>query len=333
MSKLIQLVHPFEIDTVKTIGDFLIILKNVLRLASLNGVSIKKDGVLIPVRWSSTSNSYVVDRGTDLQRDIVGITLENVNDYFYKSQHEIINKACKFAINVCNSKSVKEELQKYNLKKNENKFIAFEYCNNKTNVIENKGEFLYPIGLFQRCQTKKRSGIYNKNKNSVLIDSSDTFLNCISNSSEYIQVNNKIKIKNYYSLYEKFISILKNKNFTLKVKESKDINISFKEDLNYNLKINKSYKQEDIVYMINNSAKNIEYYLKYKSTLLIYLIYFEFTNFFKKMLELKKDEEIEGFVVEDKVNNIFYKITGDFILKNTTKKETVLLKPLLPIVF
>ena len=141
---------------------------------------------------------------------------------------------------------------------------------------------MYPIGLFQRCQTKKRSGIYNKNKKSILIDNSDAFLNCISNSSKFIEVNNKFKIKNYYSLYEKFISTLKNKSFIVKIKESKDIDISFKKELNYNLVINKDYKQEDVVFIINNSAKSVDYYLKFKSTLIMYLIYFEFTKFFKK---------------------------------------------------
>ena len=51
MSKLINLIHPYEIEKVDSISSFLFLLKNILRLSSKNIVE-KKDGILIPVRWS-----------------------------------------------------------------------------------------------------------------------------------------------------------------------------------------------------------------------------------------------------------------------------------------
>ena len=51
MAKLINLIHPFEIENIKSINDFLLLLKNILRLSSKEIIE-KKDGILIPIRWS-----------------------------------------------------------------------------------------------------------------------------------------------------------------------------------------------------------------------------------------------------------------------------------------
>ena len=164
MAKLINLIHPYEVDTIKTINDFFIILKSIIRLSSKKIIE-KKDGILIPVRWSSKKNNWVVDRGTDLFRDIEGIDGDNIDFYFKKE--EVIYKAILFTLKTINNKNVEDTLENFNLKKNENKFFAFEYCNNTTNIIENDTECIYPIGLFQRCQTKKGLAYILKNINQL----------------------------------------------------------------------------------------------------------------------------------------------------------------------
>ena len=135
MPKLINLIHPYEVNSIKNVNDFFTILKNVLRLASKRMIE-KKDGILVPVRWSIKKSCWVVDRGTDMYRDIHGIDKDNISKFFNKS--EIIYSAIDFTLNEIKNQKLDKLLESYNLKKNENKFFAFEYCNMTTNIIEIK---------------------------------------------------------------------------------------------------------------------------------------------------------------------------------------------------
>lgn len=330
MSKLIYLIHPFELPSVKNLNDFLIVLKNILRLSANKGLTIKKDGILIPIRWSSKHNSWVADRGTDLYRDIDGITLDNVDYYFNGQKNNAINKAIKFTLkNINSNEELSKLFEKFNLIKNENKFIAFEYCCNLTNKIDNKGEYLYPIGLYQRCQTKKRTGMYSKNKKSITVDNSKEFLESISNTSSVFLLNKKLYVKDYYSLYEKFYNDIKNKKHYF---ESLDKEIDFSKDISFAESLNFNYKQKNIVNIINNKTDSKKDFNFYKSIIAMYLIYFDFVKEMKNHLNIT--EQIEGFVINDTINNINYKLTGDFMLKNSiinTKKA--LQSPILPLVF
>ena len=330
MSKLIYLIHPFELPSVKNLNDFLIVLKNILRLSASKGLTIKKDGILIPIRWSSKYNNWVADRGTDLYRDIDGITLENVDYYFNGQKNDAINKAIKFTLrNINANEELSNLFKKFNLVKNENKFIAFEYCCNLTNKIDNKGEYLYTIGLYQRCQTKKRTGIYSKNKKSIVIDNSKKFLESISNTSSIFLLNEKLYVKDYYSLYEKFYNKIKNKKHYF---ETLDKEIDFSKDVSFVENLNFSYKQKNIINIINDKTENKKDFNFYKSIVAMYLIYFDFVNEIKNHLDIS--EQIEGFVADDTINNINYKLTGDFMLENSIiNKEKVLQSPIMPLVF
>tara|TARA_B100000927_G_C16465454_1_gene469521 strand:+ start:920 stop:1912 length:993 start_codon:yes stop_codon:yes gene_type:complete len=330
MSKLIYLIHPFELPSVKNLNDFLIVLKNILRLSASKGLTIKKDGILIPIRWSSKYNNWVADRGTDLYRDIDGITLENVDYYFNGQKNNAINKAIKFTLrNINANEELSNLFKKFNLVKNENKFIAFEYCCNLTNKIDNKGEYLYTIGLYQRCQTKKRTGIYSKNKKSIVIDNSKKFLESISNTSSIFLLNEKLYVKDYYSLYEKFYNKIKNKKHYF---ETLDKEIDFSKDVSFVENLNFSYKQKNIINIINDKTENKKDFNFYKSIVAMYLIYFDFVNEIKNHLDIS--EQIEGFVADDTINNINYKLTGDFMLENSIiNKEKVLQSPIMPLVF
>jgi len=331
MSKLINLIHPYEIENINTVSDFLLLLKNILRLSTKRIIE-KKDGILIPVRWSGKKNNWVVDRGTDLQRDIVGIDKTNIN-LFYKKQDHIYNGIL-FTLELFNNNNLEELFQKLNLKKNENKFFAFEYCNNNTNIIDNRSEFVYPIGLFQRCQTKKRSGVYSKKYKSILIDNCEETLNKVSNCCKDIEFINSYRLKNYYENYNKFYKEIKSKSYEFKLKDFKE-KVTVSEILSKN--INKNLLQKDILKFIDNSLMfNKLEFNKIKSNVILYLVYFDFVKFIKKILNIKNND-IEGFVVVDEKNNIYYKITGEFILKvykkNNVKKEQVLFSPILPGVF
>ena len=331
MPKLINLIHPYEVNSIKNINDFFTILKNVLRLSSKRMIE-KKDGILVPVRWSIKKSCWVVDRGTDMYRDIHGIDKENISQFFDKS--EIIYSAIDFTLNEIKNQKLDKLLESYNLKKNENKFFAFEYCNMTTNIIENNKESLYPIGLFQRCQTKKRSGLYSKNQKSILIDNSISTLEKVSSFNNNIFNVKNYKIKNYLEAFKKFFYQVNKKTFIFNLKDG-DEKIKVSDILSVNL--SKEQSQKEILYFINNSVKfNKDKFNKIKPSVILYLVYFDFVKFIKNYLNIN-NEMLEGFVVPDYRNNIFYKITGDFMLKvylknnNTNKKE--LLPPILPRIF
>lgn len=331
MSKLINLIHPYEIESIKNLNDFFLILKNLLRLSSKRIIE-KKDGILIPVRWSINKICWVVDRGTDLYRDIEGIDNDNV-DYYFKSKDEM-KKAILFTLNELNNKSLDKLLESYNLKKNENKFFAFEYCNMITNIIDNKKECLYTIGLFQRCQTKKRSGIYSKKNKSILIDNSTETLEKVSSFNDNIFSINSYKIKNYLETFNMFYSEIKNKKYIFSLK---DENLELKVIDLLSLPLSKKTSHKEVLSFIsNNSSLNKNMFNKIRINVILYLVYFDFVKFIKNYLNINK-ENFEGFIIPDNQNNIYYKATGEFVLKVFTKNNILckkeLLAPLIPGVF
>lgn len=330
MGKLINLIHPHEVEKIKNINDYLIVLKNILRLSS-KGMVEKKDGILIPVRWSINKKSWVVDRGTDLFRDIEGINKNNIDKYYLKENP--LYEGILFTLDVVeNSKSLQECFLNYNLTKNENKFFCFEYCNKKTNIIENETKEIFPIGLFQRCKTKKRSGVYSKNYKSILIDNCEKTLNNVTLCSENISEINFFNIKNYIEVFSNFLKLIKNKDYVFNLKD-KTTTLNINDILQKS--INKEISHDEILSFIkDNSIIEYQRFTKININVMIYIIYFEFINFIKKNMNIS-NKDIEGFIVSDSLNNILYKLTGDFMLKVflKNKKEKELLPPLLPGVF
>ena len=324
MTKLINLIHPYEVNSIKNLNDFFIILKNLLRLSSKRIIE-KKDGILIPVRWSIKKKCWVVDRGTDLHRDIEGIDNSNL-DYYFKNKDEI-RKAIMFTLKELNNKNLDKLLESYNLKKNENKFFAFEYCNMITNIVDNKRECLYTIGLFQRCQTKKRSGVYSKNNKSILIDNSIETLEKVSSFNKNIFSINSYRIKNYLEAFNSFYSEIKNKKYTFLLKQE-NLELKVIDLLSLPLS-NKTSHKEILSFISNNSSLNKNMFNKIKINVILYLVYFDFVKFIKNYLNIKK-ENFEGFIIPDNQNNIYYKVTGEFVLKVFTKNNVLCKKELLP---
>lgn len=331
MAKLIKLIHPYEIESIKTLNDFLIILKNMLRLSSKK-ILEKKDGILMPVRWSSLKACWVVDRGTDLYRDIEGITAENIDRYF-KSSEPIYNGIL-FALNTVQNKTLDSLFESFNLKKNQNKFFAFEYCNSITNIVNNEKECMYPLGLFQRCQTKKRSGLHSKNHKSILIDNSIKTLNKVSSCSKKISDLSFYSVKNYYTSFETFLNQIKSKTYEFILKKTtKQLNP--KDFLNASL-CKKTTNKEILHFLDNPSVYSENSFNKIKINVILYLVYFDFVRFIKNHLKINSNN-FEGFVIPDDQNNIYYKATGEFVLKvfkKTKKLSNVnLLPPILPGIF
>tara|TARA_Y100000992_G_scaffold289101_1_gene243355 strand:- start:685 stop:1707 length:1023 start_codon:yes stop_codon:yes gene_type:complete len=340
MPKLIKILHPYEFENIKTINDFLVFSKNIFRLIKKKGCYEKKDGILIPLRWSKLKKTWVVDRGTNLKRDIDGIDLKNVDTFFNKE--EKIYNAIVYILNAVESnKEFNSIANKFNLIKNDTKFIAFEYTNNITNIIDNKKETAYPIGLFEFCQTKARKGRISKN-NSELIDRSEKVLKivCDANKEKFSLLKKLSFEDNYTEVYNEFIRLFSKKNYSFISKDT-EIVVSFENFINErSFKINNNFKIKDIVNKINNNSLSKEYFLRNKINIITLLLNVFLGEFVKDKLNL---DNSEGVVLWENYSRKFIKLTGNFILEskksfkvlNETKKEEYDLNsiPLLPKAF
>lgn len=320
MSKLIEVKHPYQINNLKNLDDYFSSLKHLTNIIVKEGFVEKKDGISIPVRWSIKNNCFVVDRGTDLYRDIEGISLFNINEFNIPVELKI---AILYTLKSINNNEFFELCSKYGLIKNEQRFIAFEFVNGLSNKIDNKITTIFPIGLFIRANSKKREGIYTKNCNAKLIDSSNQFCESICNTNRNnISINSILKCT-YSNLFEEFISSLKSTSINLFINDI-DHHININTYLQENLKINfirKKYSLNNKKYsnfsidlykqIKNNEIKIFKQFNEYKNSFICLLINELYGEFLKsKLFNIKT----EGIVVNDKLNNILYKFTGDFNL-------------------
>ena len=316
MSKLIDLKHPFQIKDIKSINEYLFILKNILRIISQKGAREKPEGFSIPVRWSKLYNDFVVDFGSDKQRDVSGIHLDNLRFYFVLNS-DISNSINQVLNNIKNCINSEHIADIYKLKKNENRFLNF---------VVNK-ESIFCTGIYNRCETSKRSGIYSSKKSkSVLIDNSFDFLNYLQEYFNFIKIQEKInKISNYNKIYLEFLEELENLNLVLKADENSDFVISFKKYINKNLKKDK-IKIKKYIQIINK-----EEYIN-DDLVFWFLIYHMTLMFNHKLLESLNRNKTNDIILYDGVSNEQIKIVRKFnIVQN--KKEKILNAPLMPVSF
>jgi len=316
MPKLIDHKHPYQIKNLNSISEYLFLLKNLLRIISSSKIQQKIEGINLPVRWSLKYSSWVVDFGSDKQRDIEGIHLNNLR-FYYDESTEIFNSIANILKKLKNCNNVNELGNDFKLFKNENRFLNF--------IIKENKFFL--TGLYNRCQTKKRSGIFsNKNFKSIIIDNSEEFLNLSKNKLNFIFV------PEFYNL--NFDYLLEYKNFIKLIEKEKLCFLSkSKENILYNLKDYIDLQDKPKKYEIKKyyEAINQEIYFN-KTDLMQFLILhitLLFNNFVLKNLNNNKSNSI---VLEDKYSNQIVKLVTDFNI-DKNKVEKVLKKPLLPVRF
>jgi len=75
MAKLIEFKHVYENKVCTDVTKLLIFIKNILLSSKKKKLFFYPEGYLMPVRWSGNSHQWVIDLGTNLDRDIKGITL------------------------------------------------------------------------------------------------------------------------------------------------------------------------------------------------------------------------------------------------------------------
>jgi len=329
MPKLINLHHPYELSFIKDANSFLLFAKNALRIIDKKGCHIKRDGILLPVRWSISKQTWVVDRGTDLQRDIEGIDLDNV-DRFIKKDNPLYEASKVILKDLKHNDKFKELSKSIRLDKNTTKFIAFEYVSAKE---------VYPIGVYQRPKSKKREGAETRvNSYSLLIDDSDAILGELSSTSNIFKSQKRVKLnKSYHDVYKDFKNQIINKTFSFSLKDGLSkvqIDLSRELDVNVCFNKNKNINKHTRNTLKTKQTKNTHLNDKEKKDIIILSLCVELGKFIKQELNI---EDVEGVVFND--GKYLIKITGEKLLEdkisyNTTKSLTNNNSyPLLPGVF
>jgi hypothetical protein len=334
MSKIIELIHPYQLKGIKNINDYLLVLKNVSRILEKHGYREKMDGILVPVRWSIAKKDWVLDRGTLLDRDKNGLTLSEI------SNSEIANElkiAARYVLSAfLNNKKLDELAETLGMKKNENRFFSFEHINFLTNRIRYENTTAYPIGIFSM----------NRNKKSDIIDISEKMSkNIVACSNKFTEIKNLKSNKNY--IFEKFFDSILKETITLSISDNfkcykvKDIisdnSILFKSKIKIKGK-KYHYNSVGLYQEIFKNGCSYSVFEKIKASIFIMYLNELYGNFIKStILDLKNSE---GVVVYDKKNNVLYKITGNFYYSTTSvinkqikKEDNNNFKPLLPGVF
>ena len=316
MSRLIDIKHPFEIKNIRSINEYLFILKNITRIISQKGVRHKPIGLVIPVRWSNLFNDFVVDFGSNKKRDISGIHLDNLSLH-YKESTEIFNSIACILNKLKNCSNSNELFEKYNLKKNENKFFAFI-------VNEDK---IYITGFYNRCQNNKRTGVYSSKGNmSILIDNSIEFLLNVQKYLNFALVPETFTLKkSYNNVYLEFLDELENIEFYLKEDQNLEKRITFKDYVYKKLKNNKITIKKYI--KIKNKEELID-----DCSILWFFIYHITLLFNHNILKNINRSNVENIIVYDNISNETIKLVSNFKIE-FKKKEKVLNIPLLPVSF
>lgn len=300
MNDLINCVKPYDIKSINTISKSLIFYKNILRLISKKGCEDFNVKYIYPLRWSNQKNEFVIDFRTQKSRDINGICLRTLINYY--SQETQDYKEMFSLLNIFNSSKEDKFWKDINLKKNEAKFIAISMSNDLKFSV---------MGIYNFCEYKNRIGSYShENNRSILIDNSIQTKKDITKilNSRSVGLKDPLIIKCYLDKFTFFKNSILNKKIVF-YKEESEVEISLYDYLSEEFKYDyKKRKCKEIV--INKSIDNIS---KDIDNILQYILYKEFNNYLKSILKYKN-----SIIVYDKDirKNI---IIGDLSLSQSIK--------------
>ena len=194
---MIKVVKPYQISAIKKPSDFLIFAKNMFQILQKEGYYKIDKGYYTAARFCKLTNSFVLDNGTNKNRDISGINKDNLSLYYEKGS-ETYNDYLKI-ITYLNKESSKTFLKKYNLYKNHTKFL----------LIYITEESFFIRGLYQFCQNKYREGAYCNCKCRVITKDTE-FLAEIENNLKIFTSQNFVKIKDSKNMFKNFLDYLNN---------------------------------------------------------------------------------------------------------------------------
>lgn len=194
---MIKVVKPYQISAIKKPSDFLIFTKNMFQILQKEGYYKIEKGYYTAARFCKLTNSFVLDNGTNKNRDVSGINKDNLNLYYekgcatYKSYLKIIT--------YLNKESSRTFLKKYNLYKNHTKFL----------LIYITEENFFIRGLYQFCQSKYREGAYCDCKCRVITKDTE-FLLEIESNLKIFTLQSFVKIKDSKNMFKNFLDYLNN---------------------------------------------------------------------------------------------------------------------------
>ena len=310
MGRLLKLSHPHHIDKIDNTRKLLLTYRNLLIELYNKGFVEKIDGVNLPIRFNLKTESFVIDR--EEKNYPLGVNLSNI-DVAYINKNAL-REGGKKLLSCLNQQGFIEFSKKYNLNKNPNRFLFFEYVNNKTNIIEYESEEIFLVGLYLKKESKKY----------IPVDTSKNFINQFANKFSFISNINTGKLKeSHYDFFDKMITKVKKESLDIIIDNQK-INLKMLDYLNSNHSFNKIHviKNKKIkdtsinLYrnVINNNINlNLNEFNKIKNGFLATHLNLTFGNYIKEKLDLLG----EGLIVNTGLfNKTNVKITGDFILKN-----------------
>lgn len=227
---MIKVTKPYQISAIKKPSDFLIFTKNTFQILHKVGYYKIEQGYYTAARFCKETNSFVLDNGTNKNRDVSGINKNNLKVYYKKNSktyEDYLN-----IINFLNKEESMSFLKKYNLYKNHTKFLLIY-------ITENN---FFIKGLYQFCQNKYREGAYCDCKSKVITRDID-FLREIEKNLKIFTIQNLVKIEDPSATFKNFLNYIKHESVYIH-KVGKEINVeSLLEDNNIftKVKLNKKY--------------------------------------------------------------------------------------------
>ena len=205
MTNLINEIKIYKLSFIKNYRNYLLFSKNLFRILQKKGCIKHDSRYVFPVRWSGELNSFVIDFRTLKQRDVKGISLNNVDNFYNKDTHT--NFFIRLVLNTINQ-NITDFLEEIRFKKNESKFLALSLSQNYFNekLREREHYKIDILGIYNFCEYKFRKGSFSSLGNrSELIENNIETLTKIYNISDKVSFRQPecTKIKSYIDLYSK----------------------------------------------------------------------------------------------------------------------------------
>lgn len=329
--------HVFDIDWVKSGNDILKCFYKIIDSLEHTASTLKLDGINVSLKI--VNNQFVVDRGSNKDRDINGITLQNVDTYI--NTDSILNYAIKTTLIIFNSalNECKSELQQLGLLDNPNILLNCEYINGKTNIIDYGDKKLISIiGVSEQQLINGTRQFVGTSYNNTAMQS---FIEKVNNAAKkynyHILGNIKCKLTDIPSL-DSILTV----NVSVYYNDTKIITKSLYEwlstikripiDIKFKTTNNKTIScvSQNVLISLLNKTKLVDYVVDenmYQYVIDGYIVYLTEILLGQTILDKIKagyvlSDTIEGIVVNDKtISNQPIKITGNFILKTSLNNK------------
>lgn len=193
--------HPFDLEEVKS-GDQLIQwFENAYRgvISKRNNSSVKFDGVNTSIRFITRENEFGLDRGSQKQIDLDGVTFYRLEERFGSGHGMIING--RWILSIFNDfykiNFEKEPISSFrdaskdmsDLKNNPHYFLNVEFIDGKTNAIEYHDSYIVVHGIYAFHEVNRkgsiiRPGLKKEGKSSKVRNVSKDFIELLDREAQ-----------------------------------------------------------------------------------------------------------------------------------------------------